>query len=57
MPSILPILADGKLVSNFKAKSGLFNSHFAAQYSPVKNPSTLPKFKYRTDKLLTSLLQ
>ena len=56
MPSILPILADGKLVSNFKAKSELFNSHFAAQCSPVKNPSTLAKFKYRTDKLLNSLL-
>ena len=30
------------------------NSHFAAQYTPVKNASTLPKFKYRTDKRLNS---
>ena len=34
--------------------SELFNSHFAAQCTPVKNASTLPKFKYRTDKRLNS---
>ena len=31
MPAILPVLADGKLISDFKIKSELFNSHFAAQ--------------------------
>ena len=36
MPAIPPILADGKLVSDFKIKSELFNSHFAAQCTPVK---------------------
>ena len=51
---IPPILADGKLVSDFKTKSELFNSHFAAHITPVKNASTLPKFKYRTYKRLTS---
>ena len=51
MPSIPPILADGKLVSDFKIKFELFNSYFAAQCTPVKNASTLPKFKYRNDKL------
>ena len=30
MPAIPPILADGKLVSDFKIKAELFNSHFAA---------------------------
>ena len=30
-PTISPILADGKLVSNFKIKTENFNSHFAAQ--------------------------
>ena len=53
MSDIPPILADGKLVSDFKIKSQL-NSHFAAQCTPVKKASTLPKFKYRTDKRLNS---
>ena len=46
MPAISPILADTKLVSDFKVKTELFNSHFAGQCTPVKNASTLPKFKY-----------
>ena len=50
MPAIPPFLADGKLVSDFKIKSELFNSHFATQCTPVKSGSTLPKFKYRTEK-------
>ena len=54
MPAIQPIPAVGKLVSNFKIKSDLFNSHFASQCTAVKNASTLPKFKYRTDKRLNS---
>ena len=53
MSDIPPIPADGKLVSDFKIKSEL-NSHFAAQCTPVKKASTLPKFKYRTDKRLNS---
>ena len=43
-----PILTDGKLVSDFKIKSKLFNSHFTAQCTPVKNASTLPKFKFNS---------
>ena len=31
MPAIAPVLADGKLVSDFKIKSELFDSHFATQ--------------------------
>ena len=54
MSAIPPTLADGKLVSDFKIKTELFNSHFAAQCTPVKNASALPKFKYRTDKRLNS---
>ena len=54
MPAIPPILADGKLVSDFKIKSELFNSHFAAQCTPVKNARTLPKFKCRINKSLNS---
>ena len=52
MSDIPPILADGKLVSDFKIKSELFNFHFATQCTPVKSGSTLPKIKYRTDKRL-----
>ena len=56
MPAIPPILADGKVVSDFKIKSELFNCHFAAQCTPVKNASTLPNFKYRSDKRLNSFI-
>ena len=35
MPAIPPILDDGTLVSNFKIKNELFNSHFSAQCFPV----------------------
>ena len=55
MPVIPPILADGNLVSDFEIKSELFNSHLAAQCTPIKDKSTLPKFKYRTDKRLNFL--
>ena len=41
MPSIPPILADGKLLSDFKTKTELFNSHFAANYRLI---SLLPIF-------------
>ena len=55
MPVIPLILADRKLVSDFKIKSELYNSHFATRCIPVKYASTLPKFKYRTDKHLNSI--
>ena len=54
MPTIPPILVDGKHVSDFKIKTEFFHSHFAAHCTPVKNASALPKFKYRTDKRLNS---
>ena len=54
MPAIPPILADGKLVSDFKIKTELFNSYFPAQCTPFQNSSASPKFKYRTDKHLNS---
>ena len=50
MPSIPPVLPDSKLVSSFKAKHELCNSHFATQCTRVKNASTFSKVKYRTDK-------
>ena len=36
----------------FQKKPELINSDFAAQCTPVKNATILPKFKYRTDKRL-----
>ena len=41
MPTMPPILADGKLVSDFKIKTELFNSHFAVNYRLI---SLLPIF-------------
>ena len=54
MPAIPPILADGKLVSDFKIKSEPFNSHFDAKCTSFKNACTLPRIIYRTDKRLNS---
>ena len=54
MPATPPIIADGKLVSDFKIKFELFNSHFAAQCTPVKNASTLLKFKASVSYFLTN---
>ena len=54
VPAIPPILADVKLVSDFKINSELFNSDFSGQCAPVRNASTLPELKYRTDKRLNS---
>ena len=45
MLATTPILAVGKLVSDFTIKYELFNSHFPAQNAPVKNTNTLSKFK------------
>ena len=51
MPAMLPILVDGKLVSDLKIKSEQLNSHFAAQCTPVKNAITLTfKFFYNQSK-------
>ena len=54
MQVIPTILSNGKLASDFKIKFKTFSFHIAAQCTPVKNASTLPKFKYRTDKCLNS---
>ena len=54
MQAIPTILSNGKLVSDFKKKIKIFSFRIAAQCTPVKNASTLPKFKYRTDKCLNS---
>ena len=52
IPTIPPVLFEGKLISDFKKKAELFNNHFASQCSLVKNASTLPNLEYKTDKRL-----
>ena len=54
MPAISGVLTDGSLVTDFKIKSELFNSHFAAQCTSAKNASTLLEFKYSNEKRLNS---
>ena len=51
---MVPVPDVAKLVSDFKLKSELFDSHFATQCLSVKNAIMLPDLKYRTDKRLES---
>ena len=46
IPIILPVLFEGKLISDFEKKVELFNNHFPSEYSLVKNAITLPNFEY-----------
>ena len=43
VPTIPPVVVNGKLISDFKIKSEHFNSYFAAYCTPVK------KFKHITN--------
>ena len=52
--AVVPVPDVAKLVSDFKLKSELFDSHFATQCLSVKNAIMLPDLKYRTDKRLES---
>ena len=52
IPIILPVLFEGKLISDFEKKVELFNNHFPSEYSLVKNAITLPNFEYKTDERL-----
>ena len=45
----LIVLFEDKLMSNFKKKAELFNSHFAAQCTVVNNTSALPDLQLRTN--------
>ena len=48
MHIIPPACSEGKIISDFQKKAGLFNNHFASQCSLVKNASTLPTLEYKT---------
>ena len=42
-PKILPLFMDGSVITDFKMKASLFNSHFAKQCSIIENTSNLPE--------------
>ena len=55
IPVIPPILHNNALVTDFKKKAELFNSHFANQCTSINNNSTLPvNVQYLTEKRLFS---
>ena len=53
-PIIPTALVNSDLVSDFEQKGNLFKNYFASQCTPIKNGSKLPKFSYKTEKILTS---
>ena len=55
IPSILPILASGKTITNIVEKANLFSSFFASQFTPLENTSKLPPLLMKTDKRLNTI--
>ena len=55
IPSILPLLVNGEMISNFSKIAKVFNKIFASVCTPLSNASTLPHLTTRTDKRLSSL--
>ena len=54
IPTIPPLLVDGKLVSDFCIKANVFNNFFASICTPIDNTSCLPSFSYRTGSRIKS---
>ena len=48
LPTIPPLLVDGKFVSDFCEKANIFNNFFASISTPIGNATCLPSFSYRT---------
>ena len=44
LPTIPPLLVDGKLVSGFCKKANIFTNFFASTCTPIDNTSCLPSF-------------
>ena len=55
IPSIPPILASGKTITNIVEKAILFNNFFASQCTPLENTSKLPVLSMKTDKRLNTI--
>ena len=54
IPTIPPLLVDGKLVSDFCKKTNILNNFFASMCTPIDNTSCLPPFSYRTGSRIKS---
>ena len=54
LPTIPPLLVDGKMVSDFCKKANIFNNFFASICTPIDNTSCLPSFSYRTGSRIKS---
>ena len=55
IPSIYPILASGKTITNIVEKANLFNNFFASQCTPLENTSKFPPLLMKTDKRLNTI--
>ena len=55
IPSIPPILASGKTITNIAEKANLFNNFFTSQSTPLENTSKLPPLLMKTDKWLNTI--
>ena len=55
IPSIPPILASGKTITNIAEKANLFNNFFASQCIPLENTSKLLRLLMKTDKRLNPI--
>ena len=53
--NIPPLKINGKIISNFGKRAGLFNSHFASQCTPINNSSVFPPLEYKTNGWLASV--
>ena len=54
LPTISPLLVDGKLVSDFCNKANIFDNFVAFMCAPIDNASFLPSFPFRTGSWIKS---
>ena len=54
LPTIPPLLVDGKMVSDFCKKANIFNNFFTSICTPIDNASCLPSFSYRAGNRIKS---
>ena len=55
VPNIPPLLVNDKLITEFEAKTNIFNEYFTSQYTKINNNSILPStLNHLTDDKLSS---
>ena len=54
IPAIPPLFVDGNFISDFCAKTNIFNNYFASICTPIKNASVLPSYSYKTNTRMDS---